>query len=181
MLRCPRTHSGRAPALQGRSVCTVTTVGVHSCGGRVTPSAFTDGHGRAALMPFPGLRRTAEPGASSPAAVRAPSGTSAGRNGTGGRVMPLRVTGYLRWLPALGTAEISGLRRHARRRERAAAGGPAPSMRAIIERNLRHRLSRTQSTPNADFVHPMLSEQRYATVHRTSRSACHRYRCADHH
>src|SRR5690348_9397635 len=43
MLRCPRTHSGRASVLQGRSVCTVTTVGVHSYDGRVTPSAF---HGR---------------------------------------------------------------------------------------------------------------------------------------
>ena len=47
MLRCPRTHSGRASVLQGRSVCTVTTVGVHSCGGRCTPSAIprtaTDG------------------------------------------------------------------------------------------------------------------------------------------
>jgi len=29
MLRCPRTHSGRASARLGRSVCTVTTVGAH--------------------------------------------------------------------------------------------------------------------------------------------------------
>ena len=43
MLRCPRTYSGRACVLQGRSVCTVATVGVHSCDGRATPSVF---HGR---------------------------------------------------------------------------------------------------------------------------------------
>src|SRR5690348_11673316 len=41
MLRCPRTHSGRASVLQGRSVCTVTTVGVHSYDGRCTPSAVS--------------------------------------------------------------------------------------------------------------------------------------------
>jgi hypothetical protein len=29
MLRCPRTHGGRASARLGRSVCTVTTVGAH--------------------------------------------------------------------------------------------------------------------------------------------------------
>jgi hypothetical protein len=29
MLRCPRTHSGRASTRLGRSVCTVTTVGAH--------------------------------------------------------------------------------------------------------------------------------------------------------
>src|ERR1700757_5222580 len=29
MLRCPRTHSGRASGPLGRSVCTVATVGVH--------------------------------------------------------------------------------------------------------------------------------------------------------
>jgi len=29
MLRCPRTYSGRASVLFGRSVCTVTTVGAH--------------------------------------------------------------------------------------------------------------------------------------------------------
>jgi hypothetical protein len=29
MLRCPRTHSGRASVPQERSVCTVTTVGAH--------------------------------------------------------------------------------------------------------------------------------------------------------
>jgi hypothetical protein len=47
ILRRPRTHSGRASVPSGRSVCTVTTVGVHSCGGRCAPSAFprtaTDG------------------------------------------------------------------------------------------------------------------------------------------
>jgi len=47
MLRCPRTHSGRASVRLGRSVCAATTVGVHSYGGRCAPSAFprtaTDG------------------------------------------------------------------------------------------------------------------------------------------
>src|SRR5690242_19371379 len=53
MLRCPRTHSGRASVLSGRSVCTVTTVGVHTSDGQCAPSAF---HGRprtAALAAFP--------------------------------------------------------------------------------------------------------------------------------
>jgi hypothetical protein len=47
MLRCPRTHSGRASVVLGRtsvvlgrSVCTDTTVGVHSCCSRCAPSAF---------------------------------------------------------------------------------------------------------------------------------------------
>jgi hypothetical protein len=31
ILRCPRTHSGRASVLLGRSVYAVTTVGVHRC------------------------------------------------------------------------------------------------------------------------------------------------------
>jgi hypothetical protein len=62
ILRCPRTHSRRASVLQGRSVCTVRTVGVHSCGGRCAPSAFprtaTDGRAGGVF----GWRRTAEPG-----------------------------------------------------------------------------------------------------------------------
>jgi hypothetical protein len=71
ILRCPRTHSGRASVLQGRSVCTVTTVGVHGCGGRCTPSAVsrtaTDGP---RWRRIPGLTRAAEPGAH----PRVPSG-----------------------------------------------------------------------------------------------------------
>jgi hypothetical protein len=55
VLRCPRTHSGRASVLSGRSVRTVRTVGAHR-------RRFTDGHGRAALAAFADLARGAETG-----------------------------------------------------------------------------------------------------------------------
>ena len=105
MLRCPRTHSGRASVLQGRSVCAVTTVGVHSCGGRVTPSAF---HGRPRTSradAVSGAGRVFNRGRRRPAYL---PGTSADPEWDRWPCYALRVTGHLRWLPAFGVVEISG-------------------------------------------------------------------------
>jgi len=82
-------------------------------------------------MPFPGLEVDGGAGRVFPRGRRRPAhppGTSADTEWNRWPCYALRVTGHLRWLPALGAVEISGLRRHARRRERAAAGGPAPCM-----------------------------------------------------
>jgi hypothetical protein len=94
-LRGPRTHSGRASVLQGRSVCTVTTVGVHSCGGRCAPSAF---HGRprtAALAAFlgGGERRSRACIPAGRPAVREPSRGKGGPDGAGDRRQALPATG----------------------------------------------------------------------------------------
>ena len=83
MLRCPRTHSGRTSVLSGRSVCTVTTVGVHSCGGRCAPSAFprTATDGRAGGVSGGGERRSRACIPAGRPAVREPSRDKGGRDG----------------------------------------------------------------------------------------------------
>jgi hypothetical protein len=55
MLRCSRTHSGRASGSLGRSVRTVRTVGAHR-------RLSTDGHGRAASAVCPALTYAVESG-----------------------------------------------------------------------------------------------------------------------
>jgi hypothetical protein len=60
MLHCPRTHSGRASVLSGRSVRTVRMVGQD--GSVRTVGVSTDGHGRAAPAACPALTCAAESG-----------------------------------------------------------------------------------------------------------------------
>ena len=133
-LRGPRTHSGRASVLQGRSVCTVTTVGVHSCGGRCAPSAFprTATDGRADHVLDGGERRSRASIPTGRPAVREPSRDKGGRDGAGDRPgagdprQALPATGS----PGVGR-RLPGPRRYpgrqrARRRRRMAAGGQCP-------------------------------------------------------
>ena len=126
MLRCPRTHSGRASVLQGRSVCTVTTVGVHSSDGRVTPSAF---HGRPrtgradAVSGAGGGRRSRARLPPRPSAPRAPSRDKCrhgmepvavlcpSRDGPSEVAAGSRGRGDIRAPPARTTTRASGCRR----------------------------------------------------------------------
>jgi hypothetical protein len=114
MLRCPRTHGGRAPVRLGRSVCSVAAVGVHRrrFHGRPRTAALTEpwagvnsGAGRASRLAggrFAGFRDGGGAGARLRLFLTGSAGAAAGARDYGGIRAVSGQGDAGGWLPAAG-------------------------------------------------------------------------------